>query len=150
MKCRSLTSPRSPGCVMRLEDSSRGTRHACSVANAARKKSAFLGRPPGTRRRPFNAVIRDIPLLVFCVFRRIGIPPVAVLVANLAIWPVDHDFRMLTPRYGRRATDRCALSPVRRGNLLIAFAANCPTATSRHNMLVLDHLFLLLAGSRRT
>jgi len=70
--------------------------------------------------------------------------PIAVLVADTAIGPVDHHFRMLSTRYVPGSVRRLPLCTMNRARSPTSFPFNPPTTGVWNNVHVLAHCLSFL------
>lgn len=70
-------------------------------------------------------------------FWRIGIPAVAVALADPAVAAMHEQFALLVPRDASGLRDGLRLRGMNRGRSAVAGALDCPPASARHNVLIL-------------
>src|SRR6266436_1193986 len=81
--------------------------------------------------------------LMFTISWRTWIFPIAVLVTNLTVVAMNHDFRFFPDRDFPRSLDCSSLRGQYRGHSFIAFATNSPVFALRYYMLILAHVIPL-------
>ena len=71
--------------------------------------------------------------------RREWILTVTILVTDLSVWPMNHNFTLIPFRDSSRSGLGLTFCFVRSGNSAVTLSSNGPLAVMRHNMLVFTH-----------
>ena len=96
-------------------------------------------RPEKTRARASHFLKIPTKVLVFAISRRKRIVPVAVFVANSAVWSMNHNFSLLINRNLTRGIDSLSLRIVNACQASVTLASNAPVSVSWYYVLILSH-----------